>query len=523
MIVGAGPTGLVLAIELQRKGVPYRIIDQKEGTSQHSKALAYWPRTLECFRWFNLDKEVIMEGNIIHRFSTYFKHQQMTTAELTHVSSPYPFGVILSQAKLEALLFKKLEELGGQVEWNSTFTAAQMIDGSVECSMINQEGQKESVETSYLVGCDGAKSAVRDFLELPFKAVPYPDSFVLCDANYDWPFPEDEVQAHLHGDGVLMFFPFGKGRGRVLYSRAPNMSKPTKEDVEKVVAKRTGVSIHLKDVEWVSAFGIQHFLSPHFRNGSIFLAGDAAHIHSPAGGQGANTGMQDACNLSWRLSALFHRQANESILATYEEERHKVAKEVVAFSDRLTKAVEHLGSRSILPSFFVRSLMRFGLGTLLKSKRIQKLWSNKIGEISVNYRGTSGVSDYRDSSSATLHDKVMPGDLAPNALLDSGLSLIDLVGNAHYTLLLISPTQEVGALTSEAESFCLAYPDLFNFVVIDSTEQSSVKEIYGVPDNAKGLFLIRPDRYIAYRSNTFDFDHLKSHLSTYLLPSYQTA
>lgn len=339
LVAGAGPTGLTLACELLRRGVPARVIDKAAGPATTSRALVVHSRSLELLEGIGASPELVKRGNRLHDANIYADGQRVVRASFDELDSPYPYVLGVSQVETEAVLRERLAVFGGKVEWGVELAAVAQDDKRVLASISSATGAAEMVRVPWLIGCDGAHSAVRKAVGLPFEGDAYEERFLLADVKIEWGLPLDEVHAFLHADGPTVVIAMPGGRVRVIGTvgpETPGEGPPTLDEVQLLMDKRNCAGARIHDPVWTSRFRIHHRLVPEYRRGRVFLAGDAAHIHSPLGGQGMNTGMQDAVNLGWKLALVAQGKAQPGLLDTYQAERRAVAEGVVRATDAAT-------------------------------------------------------------------------------------------------------------------------------------------------------------------------------------------
>ncbi|WP_071000324.1 FAD-dependent monooxygenase [Methylobacterium sp. C1] len=344
LIVGAGPVGLTLASELARYGIRPRIIDRSAHQSTKSKALAIWSRTLElmdrmgCTPAF-LDAGVHAHGGSFHNGSVVLGHTRFDT-----IASPYNFGLMIPQTDTERLLIDHLQSFGVAVEREVELTSFSQIEDRVEVHLKHADGREENLQTSWLIGCDGARSTLRTALGLEFKGTTDGDDWMLADIRLEGENqpPRDEIAAFLHPDGPFVVFPMPNDRTRIIAGFNKTESggakpEPILEDVQRLSDKRIGRGWHVTDPVWLANFHINERKVSEYRKGRVFLAGDAAHIHSPAGGQGMNTGMQDAINLAWKLALVVRGEVSAQLLDSYTPERSSVGEKVLRNASWITE------------------------------------------------------------------------------------------------------------------------------------------------------------------------------------------
>jgi 2-polyprenyl-6-methoxyphenol hydroxylase-like FAD-dependent oxidoreductase len=340
LVVGAGPSGLVLALWLRAMGVDVRIVDAAPGPGTTSRALAVQARTLELYRQLDLAQAVVDAGHPIEFFNLWAEGKHRARIPLGAIGAgltPYPFFFIYPQDRHEQLLVERLAAAGLEVERNTTLTGFEDRGDHVEARLIDANGREELCAARYLIGCDGAHSKVRDVMGVGFPGGTYRQVFYVADIEGDSPALNGELNLDLDESDLLAVFataPQGRGRlvGTVRDERAEHAQTLQFSDVSQRAIDNLMISVHM--VNWFSTYRVHHRVAEHFRRGRAFLAGDAGHIHSPAGGQGMNTGIGDAINLAWKLAAVLQGQAPDKLLDSYEAERLPFAQRLVHTTDR---------------------------------------------------------------------------------------------------------------------------------------------------------------------------------------------
>ena len=344
LIVGAGPTGLVLALFLKRHSVPLRIIDQAAGPGEHSRALAVHARTLEFYRQLGIADRAIAAGTIVEAIRMREGGREVARVSISGMGaqmSPYPFVLCLPQDEHERLLVDELAAQGVQVDWETRLTRLSQSQGEVSVTLSGPKGN-ESAEFAYVAGCDGARSIVRESLGVAMEGGTYDRLYYVADVRPREAMPRELVLG-LERGGFALCLPARKGQNERLIGFVPEGCEddPKFEDVRQSAERLLGVAV--AEVNWFSTYRVHHRVAAKFRVGRCFLLGDAGHLHSPVGGQGMNTGIGDAVNLSWKLAKVVQARAPDELLDTYEPERIGFAHALVSTTDRAFQVIADRG------------------------------------------------------------------------------------------------------------------------------------------------------------------------------------
>ena len=370
LIVGAGPTGLVLALWLTRSGVTVRIIDKAAEAGTTSRALAVQARTLEFYRQLGFADAVVDAGVKVAAVNLWVRGRRAVRAPLTELgrgSSPFPFPLVFPQDEHEKLLIARLAALGVHIERQKEIVSFEQRADGVSAVLKRADGTAESCEASYLAGCDGARSKVREILKIGLPGGTYDHMFYVADAQVNGPVADHELHVDLDNADFVAVFPLKADKhvrlvGSVNVPVNGEQRALTFADVSEQAI--TQMKIEVVDVNWFSTYRVHHRVADSFRQDRAFLLGDAAHIHSPVGGQGMNTGIGDAVNLAWKLAAVLKGEASDRLLESYEPERITFARRLVATTDRaftLATANGHLARfvRTRLIPLIVPRVFRF--------------------------------------------------------------------------------------------------------------------------------------------------------------------
>ncbi|RFA10489.1 pentachlorophenol monooxygenase [Subtercola boreus] len=337
LIVGAGPAGLTTACALAQAGVDVVIIDALASGANTSRAAVVHARTLEVLTSLDVTSRMMAEGVVVPTFTVRDGGAVLARLDFSGLPTPYPFTLMLPQSRTEALLEHRLAELGVTVRRPVTLQSIDTESELVMCGVMHDDGRAEVIRARFVVGADGSHSRVRDAADIRFEGSDYEQSFVLADVTLSWPLPADEVQLFLAQEGLVVVAPLPGGRHRIVATVDVAPEHPSSSDVQRLLDERgpRGSAVH--DIAWSSRFRVAHRLASSYRSGAVFLVGDAAHVHSPAGGQGMNTGIQDATDLAATLAAVIDGSADAASLDGYETRRRPVAAGVVALTDRMTR------------------------------------------------------------------------------------------------------------------------------------------------------------------------------------------
>jgi 2-polyprenyl-6-methoxyphenol hydroxylase-like FAD-dependent oxidoreductase len=453
LIVGGGPVGLFLANECARRSLRWRLIEMHSTQSEHSKALAIFPRTLEIFDMAGLVGPFLEKANRVTSVAVVSHGRTLAHMHFTPEESPYPFVAMVPQDVTEKLLLEKLRRKGGDVEYNTTFVSASEQGDTVNVTL-NRQGGTLNLRASFVVGCDGAHSAVRHLLNLPFEGAEYEDSFMLADIETNETLPADQLQLCPSEFGPVAIFPMNATRRRIVaIIDKTEGDAPSLDMVRNILAQRAPSGIEARALHWSSYFRIHHRQAAQMRVGRVFIAGDAAHIHSPFGGQGMNTGLHDAWNLVWKLDLALHGHGNEELLKSYSAERRPVIKQVIETTDFMTKA---MGT----PSKLAQTLRDAVIPMVSRLAPFQHAFVQRLSELGIAYHGSP----------------IVQGD--GKRYFDDSLRGGDGIGSRFLLLL----DEGADSSTKEAaERLCASLKDIV--------------ELRWKPD--PDIILVRPDGYIA--------------------------
>lgn len=507
-VVGAGPVGLTLACILAASGQQVSVYEREKSKPAFSKAFALHARTLELFRDLDVADELISQGRAIRRMSLYSEAQRLGTVDFRHLESEFPFFISIPQYQLENILRERLLALGGDISWNKKIVAIEQAssDGIDVGVTVEDESGQYTHRHGYVIGCDGAHSAVRKLIDSKFSGDTYDSEFLVVDAHISWAGNKYEAHTFLSAKGYLMVMPFPGLKHRIVTDLQAGQfsSPPTLEQVHELLAEKGFKDIELYDAEWISNTRYHKRMADKFRVGRVFLAGDACHIHSPVGGQGLNTGIQDAFNLGWKLAAVISGDAPARLLDTYEQERRAIAQQVLDNTDAMTKRFADKNPLKI-------ALRKWLLPMAFSSPKVQR-------KLAMN---ASGVAIGNPVSAATIpvtgKTVLKAGQRLPDVKINNGNYqqwLHRILPVNSYSVLLIAkknvpePVIETAAALS---SHYLAHPKIVQLggnLLLTSHKQAhdqwQIGQLEKFLDKELAIVIVRPDKYIAYVSESFD-------------------
>jgi 2-polyprenyl-6-methoxyphenol hydroxylase-like FAD-dependent oxidoreductase len=494
LIVGAGPTGLVLAVWLAHLGVRLRIVDKAPEPATTSRAIAVQARTLELYQQVGLADAVVRRGRQVSAVDVWVAGRQTGRAYFGAMDegiSPYPYTLVFSQDEHERLLVDRLREAGVEVERGTELVTCAQEGDEVHARIRRSDGTVERCAARYVAGCDGAHSAVREALSIGFPGGTYEHLFYVADVDAGGPVLNGHVHVALDRSDFLAVFPLrGDGRARLVGTLRDRQSRDDSlswDDVSRQVLE--WVPIDVRRVNWFSTYRVHHRVAERFRDDGTFLLGDAAHIHSPVGGQGMNTGIGDAVNLAWKLAAVLDGGADPAILRSYETERIAFARRLVATTDRAFTAVTSSGVVArTLRLHVVPSLISFAFA----SRSVRRFMFRTVSQTSVNYRG----SQMSEGRAGDVHggDR-LPWVKIPGHHDDNFAPLRSLGWQVH---IYGEPMTEIRAVCEQRRLPLHVFPWHAGMGTI------------GLERGA--LYLVRPDGYVALASEHRSAAALRSYL-----------
>ena len=508
IIVGAGPTGLSLAAQLLRYGINFVIFDLKAAVTDLSKAMVVHARTLEIYDQLGLAQTAVADGEIVQQVN--LMHDGNIAAHLDFSSfggqlSPFPFFLVYEQSKNERLLYEYLQRNGKDVLWQTELESLTQDAEGVKAVLKGTNGEMQTIEALYLVGCDGTNSPTRHFLGLHFGGSTHPRLFYVADVQMEFQAEAASLYAAFGSDAFGLMFPMQGDKHWRLIGNLPEYNdrldtEVTFEEVELKLRQVVRRPLEITNLRWFSTYKVHTRHAETFSVDRCFLAGDAAHVHTPAGGQGMNTGIQDAYNLAWKLALVLTGSAGNSLLDSYNEERLANAKRLLQTTDRVFEmmAGDHWYNR-FFRSQIVPSLAHF----VTQFSAAKEFIFPIVSQIGLNYRDSS-LSQHQED----FQFFVKAGDRMPYFLVD-GTNVYDKLRAPKFHLIVFTDRDDESAsLQSEIEAEYGNFID-FNVIAIDSR----VVELFGT--NKPFMVLLRPDNYIGFLSLNRYLDDLQVYFDRY--------
>lgn len=541
----------MLAISLAKHGIEHRIVDANPERSPLSRALAVHARTLEILDSYGIAADLVARGRQLSGASMYAEGRLIVRADFDELDTRFPFLLCLPQSETEAVLEGLLVRSGSVVERSTKLVDLDSGEAGVGCRLLRPDGSEETLRARWVVGADGAHSAVRKAARLAFPGHRYPEAFWLADADIEWDVSDRRVTTFFSSEGLLACFPLPSGQMRVVASTPEGAGEgdPTDSDVEELLRRRSGQEVRIAGSSWRARFAIHCRQVERYRAGRVFLAGDAAHVHSPLGGQGMNTGMQDAHNLAWKLALVEKGLAGNALLESYEAERHRVGEELLRATDIATRVAtiqSPLGRR-------VRDRVTEFLASM---EVVQERVTRRVAELDLAYEKSPIVGEFRSSlwrarfgddeeeESPTVTAWLSfdaaprPGQRAPDGLARDPeghpVRLSELWQPTRHTLLLFdgraSTRQGYEDLSRVARTVRERHGDVVASVVVVADSmipealawdgvtildpEGDLEYRYGA--RAECLYLVRPDLYLGYRSQPAALEPLLAYLDDVL-------
>jgi 2-polyprenyl-6-methoxyphenol hydroxylase-like FAD-dependent oxidoreductase len=503
IIIGAGPTGLALACQMIRYGINFVIIDPKETTTPHSKAIGVQARTLEIYEQIGLADKLIALGWKAEKARMIVGGKVRGEVDFSDIGegmSPYPYVLIVEQGKHEKLIYDFIRSNGRDVRWQTALQNFSQDENGVTAVIRNSSGETETIEAKFLVGCDGAKSPVRHSLGLKFEGSTFERMFYVADVQIDWQFKNDALMVFLMRNNLLAFFPMvGDNRWRIVGTFPEEFAKDEGdvlyEEIEEQIKRDAELELDITNVNWFSTYKVHTRHVNKFSEGRCFLAGDAAHIHTPAGAQGMNTGIQDGYNLAWKLAMVLGGHADKKILDSYNDERLENAENLLKTTDRFFNLV---ASPEPVLSYLRTHVFPFIAGAAFSIDAVKKFVFPRISQIGINYRH-GGLTDHAGDGDF----EIKSGDRFPYFPIE-GTSVFDRLREPKFHLVSFSD----GLDGRNSRRLAPDYEEIVERV--DMPVSPQVAELFGTDKSFD--VLLRPDNYIAAISSDTSLTPVENYL-----------
>jgi 2-polyprenyl-6-methoxyphenol hydroxylase-like FAD-dependent oxidoreductase len=499
LIVGAGPTGLMLANQLGRRGIRVTIIDRHSGPAQQTRAMAVHARTLEIYAKLGIADRALelgQRGNASNMWSQGKLQARIPFGDMGHGLSAFPYVLMLGQDDNERILGDHLRLWNIPIRWNTELVALTQAPTHVSATVKQPDGSTTTITAAYVAGCDGARSAVREMNGIAFPGAPYEQVFFVADTEVTGSMVPGDVNVYLWRNGFHLYFPMrGTDRWRVIGILPKDLQGKQELTFEDVIPslRREGGDLSFRSCSWLSTYRIHHRCTERFRNGRCFLLGDAAHIHSPMGGQGMNTGLQDAYNLAWKLALVISERADPALLDSYEAERGPVAHRLLETTDR---AFRLLVSDSWLAGIFRTRIVTTIAALAMTRQRARRLAFMTLSQIGISYR----QSPLSQSLDGRGRRGPRAGDRFPWLRLrfrqdGPREDLFQRLDDTRFNVLVIGqPLPSTERLSSD---------DLLQVHVIPSDPENE-RELARASITGPACYLLRPDGHIALVGTTFE-------------------
>jgi 2-polyprenyl-6-methoxyphenol hydroxylase-like FAD-dependent oxidoreductase len=519
LVVGAGPTGLMLANQLGRRGVRVMIVDRHSGPPLQTRALGVQARTLEIYSHLGIVEQALELGKRTIGANMWAGGRRTARVPLGDIGrdmSPYPFVLILGQDDNERLLGERLHQWGLAVEWNTELVGLVQEADRVTARLKQPDGTVREIRAAWVAGCDGARSAVRELNGIAFQGAPYEHVFFVADTQMTGPMVLDELNIYFWRDGFHLFFPMrGTDHWRIVGIVPPELrgrDDLTLDDVIPSILDEAGAGVALQDCSWFSTYRIHHRRAERFRDRQCFLLGDAAHIHSPVGAQGMNTGLQDAYNLAWKLALVVSGGAGQALLDSYEAERLPVAQRLLSTTDRMFSLVV---SNTKLAGLFRTRILAKAIALAMRLERIQKLAFRTISQTGIAYPD----SPLSEALPGLPHGGPRAGDRFPWLRLKLSANgpiedLFEKLDDTRFTLIVIAQAVPPGGVPGLG--------DLLRTHVVAS-DPTNDRELTRAEIPRPAFYLLRPDGHVALAGSHLEAAAVTRYVSEHLHLRIKTA
>jgi 2-polyprenyl-6-methoxyphenol hydroxylase-like FAD-dependent oxidoreductase len=525
LIAGAGPTGLTLANLLAKTGIPFLLIDKNAHPSRDSKAFGIHARTMEVFSQFDMAGKAIAEGNIDNTVHILVKSKEAVKFRLKEMlpgETRYPYFLILQQDKTEKLMIEALKRQSHTVHWKHELTHMEVTDTGVSATIKGLDGVEKQAEFQYLIGCDGAGSTVRKQGGFSYTGKTFSSSYYLADCEIDWEFTHGDIYFIFAPQYITGLFSFREqNRYRVFNFMNDAVHKEpddelTQKDVQHILDANPYLNMQAKNMDWSSVFKIHMRYTDTFGKGRVMLAGDAAHAHTPAGGQGMNTGIQDAYNLAWKLSLVLKGKAAPQLLQSYSEERQPIAKNLHNTTDQAFSLITH---QNIFANFFRMHITPKVFRLILGIPWLRKPNLMRFSQLAIKYR-YSALSK-NGATKGFYRNAPQAGDRAPYCQLiinGKDADSYQLFEYTHFTIFIaVAEPDDERAYEINKRIEANSRLPVSVYRITRGGDRGSFFTAYGIKKDA--VFIVRPDNHIGFRSSRLDYQEIEDYFTSLLMLS----
>ena len=517
LIIGAGPTGMTAALELSRLLVPIRIVEKTSAPATTSRAIGVQARTLELFEQRGLADPMLAKGNRGLAGSIYGEGKRIFRLDFSHNRSHYGYMLFISQAETEAILRAALEKQQVTIERDIEFVALSQSEHgeSVKAILKHRDGSLEEVSCDYLIDSEGAHSISRATLNLQFEGKTLEESYALGDLYIDGDLPSTDFHIFSSQFGFMGLFPMGDKRFRLIasnpLSEPDNDTAPSLDELQQIYDQRSHIPARFHDMSWSSWFRINSRMVSRLHVGRVFLGGDSAHIHSPAGAQGMNTGIQDMINLAWKLAFVIKGHAVPELLDTYSDDRIPVIRSVLTKTEGLTGVI---GSENLI----FRSVFSHIAPWIVGTEFVQENSTERMSQLSLHYRDSPLSVSHHTLGSLRAGDRVpdlevrMTGGRGEPVREPKVASLLHLLDTDRFTLLFANLKDAVAMHQSVQSSLSPWRSLLQTYNIAPANTDQQFVSIFG---EGPSMILVRPDGYAAFLGSDESLDSLAGYLASW--------
>ncbi|WP_218814288.1 FAD-dependent monooxygenase [Rickettsiella endosymbiont of Dermanyssus gallinae] len=517
LIIGAGPTGLMMACQLLRFGVSFRTLDKQKDRALESRAFAIQAKSMEIFQNLGLSSEFLKVARTGIDFAFFInekKQAAISFAKFPQQNTPFPSIYFLPQTETERILIEFLEKKNIFIEREKELVTFSQDKNTVNVKIKNcLTGEIQEICCAYIVGCDGAHSTVPHTLNFSFEGAAYKQSFILADATIEWRFSSDKFLFFLRKHGIFVHIPLTKTFSRIMLARRADpssqgkLSTPSITEIEIAAHNITQTPVKLINPIWLSQFYLHHRGVQTYCQKRAFLAGDAAHIHSPVGGQGMNTGIQDATNLAWKLALVLKKRTSKQLLMSYETERHRIGKILLKTTDRF---FSFMTAKNYLVSLLRNLFLPFFIRFVFAKKHAEQRLFWFMSQLNIHYHSNEFIYEITKNANTAFKKGPHAGYRAPDAPINAS-SLFSMLRDKPFHLLLFQRGKTQQADLENLKLLAYSYADWVHIHPFQASPDNEVLfQRYGVTSAA--IYIIRPDGYIGFRAYGYDLTAANNYL-----------